>query len=393
MRDLPPELAEYTKFLLEEGTVERPTLQAPPTIEDVTLEAATDELDDPAAIVRRSEVDLKADLAIRMALDTKGYPLSDLALLISQITAVPVQIDWVSFDLAGVDVTTPLAAPTGWRTARETLEAVASGLGAEVRDEEGMVVITLTDAAFSERLTQLMDLSDFGDQQESAKQILIEFLRGEGEEPGEELTLGVTREDQQIAAIAAEGLRRMRGIAPKVDDGTLRRWGWCSNDATAGWPLLEGGQSLSQPDAPITVADWIRQTARRNQAAAIINWDDFGRRRVSPAHLMIPHAEVDAGASLQWALQPLGLQVRQVDSKHWWAGRESTYDRLPVIVWTPPLGEQRDRFSADLSAVMQDATRDVFRMTVDPSSDRALMLLPRFVVRQLAKLADGIAAK
>jgi hypothetical protein len=304
-----------------------------------------------------------------------------------------VQIDWVSFDLAGVDLATPLAAPKGWKTARETLEAVAAGVGAEVRDEEAMVVITLTDDAFGQRLSELIELSDFGDQQETAKQVLIDFLRVEGEEPGKELTLGVSREDQQIAAIAAEGLRRMRGIAPKIDDVTLRRWGWCSNDTTAGWPLLSGGQSLGQPDAPITVAGWIKQMARRNQAAALINWDDFGRRRVSPAHLLVPHAEADAGATLQWALQPLGLQVRQVDSKHWWLGRESTYDRLPVIVWTPALAEHRDRFTTELSEVMQGATRDVFRISIDPQSDRALMLLPRFVVRQLAKLADGVAAK
>ena len=43
--------------------------------------------------------------------------------------------------------------------------------------------------------------------------------------------------------------------------------------------------------------------------------------------------------------------------------------------------------------MMDGASRDAFRVTVDPQSDRALILLPRFIVRQLAKLADGVAAE
>ena len=109
--------------------------------------------------------------------------------------------------------------------------------------------------------------------------------------------------------------------------------------------------------------------------------------------MLIPHIEADAGTTLQGVLEPLGLQVRQVDAHHWWLGRESTYDRLPAIVWTPPLGDLRDRFVNELANVMSGANRDAFRVTIDPQSDRAMMLLPRFVVRQLSKLAEGVAAK
>lgn len=38
MQDLPPELAQYTQFLLDDGAQAKPTLQAPPTMEEVKLE-------------------------------------------------------------------------------------------------------------------------------------------------------------------------------------------------------------------------------------------------------------------------------------------------------------------------------------------------------------------
>ena len=393
MQELPPELAKYTKFLLEEGSTEKPTLQAPPTMDEVTIEAAADEIDDPTITVRPKEANLKADLAIRMALDTKGYPLPDLVLLISQITGVPIQIDWVSFDLAGIDLHGPVTTRQGWQTVREILDAAAAGLGAELREEETLVIITLTDEAFDQQLSLLADLSDFGDGQASAKQVLIDFLRGEGEESGNEVPLGVSRDDRQISAISVDALRRMRGLTPRIADDRMHRWAWSSSDPTGEWTPVIGGEAGPQLDTPIAMADFLRRTAKRNGTSILVNWYDFARRSAAPEHLLIPHAEADAGKTLDRLLHPLGLQARQVDSNHWWLGRESTYDRLPAIIWTPPLGNHRERFVEELSNVMTGAMRDAFRVTIDPQSDRALILLPRFIVRQLAKLADGVAAK
>ena len=341
LQELPPELAKYTKFLLEEGSAEKPTLQAPPTMDEVTIEAAADELDDPTIIVRPKEINLKADLAIRMALDTKGYPLPDLVLLISQITGVPIQIDWVSFDLMGIDLDAPVTAPTGWQTARAILNTAAAGIDAELREEETLVMITPTDEAFDKHLALLTDLNDFGDAKSSAKEVLIDFLRGEGEDAGSEIPFGLSRDDRQISAIAVEALRRMRGIEPNVADDRMHRWAWPSNDPSGEWMPLTGGEAGPQLDAPIAMADFLRRTAKRNNATTLVNWYDFSRRGVAPERLLLPHTEADAGKTLDRVLRPLGLQARQVDAGHWWLGRESTYDRLPALVWTPPLGERR----------------------------------------------------
>ena len=112
-----------------------------------------------------------------------------------------------------------------------------------------------------------------------------------------------------------------------------------------------------------------------------------------PEHLLLPHNEGDAGSTLRNALSPLGLEVRQVDSKHWWVGTEATYDRLPIFVWTPPLGQARADFVERMNQVMAGSSPLQYRLAIDDTSDRALMLLPRFIVRQLPTIIPAVAAK
>ena len=85
--------------------------------------------------------------------------------------------------------------------------------------------------------------------------------------------------------------------------------------------------------------------------------------------------------------------MRQVDSKHWWVGTEATYDRLPIFVWTPPLGQARADFVERMNQVMAGSSPLQYRLAIDDTSDRALMLLPRFIVRQLPTIIPAVAAK
>jgi hypothetical protein len=125
----------------------------------------------------------------------------------------------------------------------------------------------------------------------------------------------------------------------------------------------------------------------------VVNWYDANRRGLAPEKLVIPFAETDAATTLEATLSSFAMQVRQVDAKHWWVGSESTYDHLPVVVWTSPLGNSRDIFNQRITDVMAANPGDVFRSTIDQDSDRALLLLPRYIVRQLPKIAASIAAK
>ena len=75
----------------------------PPSMDDLEIDEATRELDRPIAPLRPKDLDFESALSIKLAVDTEGYALPELVLLISQVTSVPIQIDWVSFDLGGID--------------------------------------------------------------------------------------------------------------------------------------------------------------------------------------------------------------------------------------------------------------------------------------------------
>ena len=173
----------------------------------------------------------------------------------------------------------------------------------------------------------------------------------------------------------------------------FRRWACEINDSQAEWTVLSGGDSGPQLDAPMSLAELMRRTAKRNQAICVFNWQDAVRRGAPPEHLLLPHNEEDAGSTLRSTLYPLGLQVRQVDSKHWWVGTEATYDRLPIFVWTPPLGQRRADFLQQMNKVMAGLPPLQYRLAIDDTSGRALMLLPRFIVRQLPTIIPAITAK
>jgi len=387
MQDLPPELQKYTRFLLGDVAQQAPTLEAPPMMEEIKVDAAAQEQENAAPVVpvKPRTLNLKADLAIRLALASDGYPMSDLVLLIGQVSGVPIQLDWVSFDLAGVDVETRVPTQKAWRSAREILNDASVALGAELREEESLVVLTLSDQVFGQAVDSLTNLDDFGAGKESAKQVLKEFLAGEGN--------GNERQLKQLEALATEVLRRMRQLEPKVNDERMHRWACLSSDVSAEWPVLVGGEAGPQIDSPIAIAGFLRRTARLNQATCLFNWYDANRRGAAPERLVLPHAGPDAATTLENLLTRYGLQVRQTDTGHWWVGTEATYDRLPIVVWTPPLGDSRDSFVQRIQNIMVGAPGDAFRLTLDEESDRALMLLPRYIVRQLPTIAPSIAQK
>ena len=387
MQELPPELAQYTQFLLDDGAQTKPTLQAPPTMEEVKLEAAAVEEDEDLRIqIVPKELDLRADLAIRLALASDGYPATDLMLLVSQVTGVPIQMDWPSFDLAGADIQQQVPTTKDWRSAKDLLEEAAVVLNAEIREQETLLLITLGDNAFDQAVTRLQSLDDFGAGSATAREFLEGFIGGDNGDVD-------PREAGQLICFATEALRRMRGIPPRMEEVRFGRWAREVNDSQAEWAVLPGGDFGPQLDAPMSVAGLLRRTAKRNQATCVFNWLDAVRRGAPPEHLLMPHKEEDAGLTLGNTLSPLGLQVRQVDSKHWWVGTEATYDRLPIFVWTPPLGEARDGFVERMNKVVAGASPIQYRLAIDESSDRALMLLPRFIVRQLPTIIPAIAAK
>ncbi|QDT07626.1 hypothetical protein K227x_60540 [Rubripirellula lacrimiformis] len=425
LMDLPPGLAQYTPFLLQEGPTEKPTLKAPPTLEQAPLDDAAEDDLDPLAKVQPRKLNLKSDLALKLAFRSDQYPLTDMVLMISQITGVPIQIDWVSFDLVGRDVGQSIKPPKTAVSARQVLDQIAAQVDAEIREEETLLVLTIADEPFAARYEQIVNTDDMGNDAESAAGVLADFLKGsipsaantdaavelggdaidaaaDGEADDETAEVANAggpvgaivnqRQNQQLAALAAETLRRMRGIDPLVPDASMNRWIQVGPGQTTDWPKIQSGEAGEPVDTPIALAGFLKRTARRNDASCLVNWYDANRRRATPERLLLPDNHGGLAPMLIRSLEPMGLYVRQVDANHWWVGSDVTYDRLPLVVASPPLGKHREVFVDQISRIMSDAGGEDFRLVIDPISDRALMMLPRFVARQLPKVTQRLVA-
>ncbi len=86
------------------------------------------------------------------------------------------------------------------------------------------------------------------------------------------------------------------------------------------------------------------------------------------------------------ALARWNIQVRNVNENKWWIGSEATYDRLPVVVWTPQLGDRRDAVAERIQVIKAANLGDDVRIAYDQASDRAVIRLPRYIARQLPKI-------
>ena len=425
LQELPASLRQFTPFLLQEGPPENATLKAPPTIDQVEIDAAAEEDSSTLGIAPPEPIDLKKDLAVKLAFNSKGYPLPSLMLLLSQTTGVPIQMDWASFDLAGIDIGKRVAVGGKPMTsAKDWLEFIAQEVGGKVCPQEFLIIFTVSDQVYAASETDLLNSEDFGSEAASATKVIAEFMaqgimadevegdaavenevdgeprdgealvnevsEGDGKVGDQERPVGAgnfmeAREASQLKILATELLRRMRGITPKMDDQRASRWMQLKTGEVAEWSLLSGGKSGDQVDTPVTTAAMLRHTAAINESVCLVNWYDANRRGMRPTRLVMPRSDGNASEMMSRVLTPLSLQVRAVDAKHWWVGSGATYDRLPVLVQSEPLAEKREAYQRQLERIRGTAAPDVFRSVYDPVSDRMLMLVPRSCMTRFTK--------
>ena len=205
------------------------------------------------------------------------------------------------------------------------------------------------------------------------------------------------RERAQLKVLATEMLRRMRSIQPRLPDDRAKRWMQIGEDRFADWqPIGDVDPAEIKPgrqtDTPITTAAMLRQISSINDSVCFVNWYDANQRGMRPTRLVMPHADgVSAAKMLASVLDPLSMEVRRVDKNHWWVGSNATYDRLPVLVHSERLGKRREDYVRQVDRIMSADPDAFYRSAYDPVSDRMLMLLPRYVARQLFKVSQELA--
>lgn len=392
--ELPPEFAQFQMLLEMPGQApDAPPMSEAPLLEDVVLDIAAEEFVDPMLIATPpEEVDIETALKMRLAVSTKGYPLSDLILFLGEATLVPIQLDWVSMDLASVNLRQPVATDSkGMTTIGQLLNEAARSAGLQIETGADRLTLTLPMEMLQAKTKMLVDLEDFGDERVSAETLLDQLNAAVELEP---------RDALHLRCLTTESLRRLRKQPSRLSTDVMSRWSadyvhqpteeLVQDGLPSAWQVLSGGKTGSQLDTAIAMAGLLRRTSRVNGATCVINWTDAQRRRLSPGQLVMAYAgeagnEVTAGEMLKRTLEPMGLQVRKVDSTHWWVGTSATYDRLPVVVRSEPLGPRRDEVLLRIreSARLVGASLAIEH---DPVSDGFLAVMPRFLYRQLPKI-------
>ena len=407
MEDLPESLKQFMPFLLQEDPQPEPTLAPLQTIDDIEIDGAEEEASE-LGIKAPRKINPRSDLAMRIAMRSEAATLPHLTLTFSQITNIPIQIDWVSFDLAGVPVESPFRVSGKTRPIGTWIDESAMKLGAEVQTLQTMLLITLTEEAFASKRDVLLDLSELADPP-SAKTVIEQFMNPpessmidhevlpvidkiEGDQDdvlsNRRVTLKKTpamteRQRDQLRILATEMLRRMRGAPGKLSDQIIHRWGQVRPGDSTEWKPLTGGKNSLTFDYPIAAAGVFQRLAKANQSWCFVNWNDANRRGLRPARLVLPTKTSSAQEIFTDILKPHLLQIRLVDETHWWIGSGSNYDRLPVLIQSEKLGEHRATFQTQINQIISDADLQSFRSVYDPVSDQMLMMVPRYIARQL----------
>jgi len=414
MKNLPPGLLQYVPLLSLETTenqTARP-LQAPPTIDVVRIDAAADdEATDDVSRPKRKPIDVEKSLALRFAIDNKNASLAELTLLISQLTTVPIEIELISLDAAGVRVEAAIKTPGKVISMRDWIDAVCLSIGMVSQASDDRIMISASDAGVDAGIGPALQLDDFGVDAPQVFGLISPILLDEprivdGEaadadaplptklsDDGRSIVPGLSLQSRMRAALAIEAVRLMRGMPPKLDRWRTSRWmgAWPANSVAADassfgdWPVVNDGRHGPTLDSPRANADLLRSLATTNQSQVLVGWYDATRRGLYPADPVMPYTDQPtAAAMLDEIIGEQGLQTRVCGPSLWYICSEASYDRFEVIAWysIPPGSEADLRLRLANSLNLQDATT----MPIAFDENRMLIRCPRYLARQIQRI-------
>lgn len=386
--DLPEEMKRFTQILSFDQPVERSDLPVPPTIERIDIDFPDEDgegIEEPV-----ESIDVERLLGRTIALDPKPASLLRWSNLLGQITGVPVGIDIVTCDAAGISIQTAVTPPSGWLSCGEILRVLAGQAGLTTRVNETMVILEAPPAEIEQGIAPGLRIGDLDEGSDDASERLHAAVwrlsQAEQVERNEQGRMQIegSLESQWWGVLTLEAFRLARQQELRLDRQRTQRWLVTPDDVD--WPPLEGGETIDPFDRPLPVMDLIQRLARQNQAEVLIHWPDALVRGLSPVKQAMPWLrEVTAEAAVDEMLEPFALEARQMAPGLWWVGAAWTYEQAEVIVVAKLQPDQRGLLMDRLVATVGLETADELPIVFDDASDSVLLRGPRFVVRQLHK--------
>ena len=374
LTQLPEGLAAFGPLLLAEAPRAPTNLPPPPSMDDLLLRDAA-ATDDPLMPVAREPIRPERDLRLPLAIAARGdaLPPTDVTAVLTEMTAVPIEWDLPSMDVVGTDPRRPMTIPGGTPTAEEWLNAVAVSVDAVVDIEPHRVVIRPRTDVLADAVKQSV-----------APEAIMGDVAPLRTLTGAEDPAAAGGDDAVLVAVAAETIARGRDGPGRMSDAAWSRWG-VVGDGPSEWPIDRWAPPPPATPVPMSVATFLRRYGRAESAAVMIHWDDLTRRDHPPGEMIFPDVEPDPATVLARTLQPLGVRARDLGDGYRWVGTDATYDRLPIVRGSPPLGANRPSHRRRFDAAVANLPPGTYAYAYDAVSDRAFTRLPRFIDRQWRK--------
>jgi len=170
MESLPPGLQRFVP-LLDVSTADNATPQifnTPPTIDSIRLDMAAGDDAEETPTVKRALMDIPKSLTMRFAIDHGNATLGELMLIASQLTTVPIELELISLDLAGVSVTETLRTPTGWMPIGQWLQQSLATVGLAMEVSDNRLLVYATPQRILTTSGSALRIDDFGAEAEQA---------------------------------------------------------------------------------------------------------------------------------------------------------------------------------------------------------------------------------
>lgn len=380
---MPAGLGSFVPLLLGIDPAMPTDLEAPPSLDDFRLDEATRD-DGPLISADAEIVRPKKDLALKVAIQAEPRTVSRWVYLMSQLSGVPIEIDLIGFDLANVDLRKPIAPKPTIRPLYEILDELVESIDGVIETKGTYLSVTPSKAIFEKAIGELHAIKDLEDASP-----VIDSLMPPKDPPVEDVAVGenepptADRNEQILRSILTQSLRVMRGLEPKMDAPALSRWAGPIGSSQLEWRLMSSPETVETSLYPITVSEFFGQIETATNASLTVYWPDMLEREWTASHLVFPDSTLQPSTLIQRTLAPVHCNVRVIDEQYGWVGTDATYDRLPVVVYATELGDGRASLIGKLQQAAAVVGPEAVRWTPDPVSDGMLMVLPRFVAKQL----------
>ena len=442
---LPPGLRRFVPLIDPSTASLGPprVFDTPPTIHSIPMDRAAEDLVEENPLVPKVvPVDIPKLMGMRVAIQQREVPLAELTLLVSQLTTVPVELELISLDVAGIAVTRPCETPSGWMPIGQWLDQTLAPLGLVAEADENRLLIRATTERLQQACAAALVLDDFGPDAEAvanwvrpvigpltgpvigpavdamlepptiaADAEAAEELEAAPVDPALEDAWNYIREEQRIAlpadrsawiraVLVVEAARLARGIPPRLERWRTARWvGSWDLDAQAvaddeagrphrvrDWPAVVGPPSGATTASPRALAGLLREFAAEHQIAITVAWMDALRHQITPGDLVMPLMDgLPVGEVLDDLIGEAGLQARDAGGSVWWVGSDANYDRYEVVTWLHAPEEMAPLVLARLATSL--GLPDATALNAAASGDILLIRVPRFVARQLFRFS------